>query len=640
MTRSQITENEISNSQHVLRLLQNQVKAGRIDSDYMQRQLGKISSLLARVAESHTEQAQGGRFEALYNVSRILGTSLDLQVVLDQVMDAVIQLTGAERGFLMLRDDDGELMVHVARNLDQRTISSEEFQYSRTISNYVLDRGETVLTTNAVEDPRFSDKASIVRQSLRSIMAAPLRARGNVIGVAYVENRVIAGLFNDEDRETLEAFSGQASVAIDNAMLFEVTDAKLSRRVEELRQLRRIDMKLNEKLDPDQAMLYALQAACQVAGATRGHLGLLEGDTADKQRVVASHHYSDGAESDQSRVYLDDMYHQVRDVIRDAEPVIFDTGQYGLMTVMIAPILRENDTIGVVALIREDGNSFTPEEQEMVARVISRAAVTIENARLYAAVQAADRAKSEFVGIVAHDLKAPMTSIAGYADLLLMDRDSLEERQIRFLHRISDTVDRMEMLVSDLADISRIESGEFLMKEMRVTVNSVVEAIRDTTMPDMQARDHTYIEEIMPDLPEMWVDYYRLIQVLTNFITNACKYTPDGGKIRLYARQDGDRIRFEVQDNGIGLTEDGVQKLGTKFWRAEDEFTRSQPGTGLGFAITTSLVEQMGSHIEVDSTPGEGSRFAFTVPIATHEHYDEMPPLPGVSVADESEEVS
>lgn len=281
---------------------------------------------------------------------------------------------------------------------------------------------------------------------------------------------------------------------------------------------------------------------------------------------------------------------------------------------MIVPIVREQHATGVITLYADQ--PFTDESREIVERIVARAVVSIENARLYKRAQDADRAKSEFVGIVAHDLKAPMTSIRGYADLMQMVDGNLDERQRGFLERIANTVIRMEMLVSDLADISRIESGQFYMNETRTPVSQVVQAIHDTIMPQIQKRGHQFVENVAPDLPDMMTDYYRLVQVLTNLLSNAYKYTPDGGTITLHVKRQGDRIRYAVQDTGIGLSPEAVAKLGTKFWRAEDEYTRSQPGTGLGYAITASLVEQMGSHISIQSEVGAGSTFSFSVAIA------------------------
>jgi signal transduction histidine kinase len=121
-----------------------------------------------------------------------------------------------------------------------------------------------------------------------------------------------------------------------------------------------------------------------------------------------------------------------------------------------SPILRERDSVGIVILKRGDDQHFSDEQRDLVERVVARAAISIENARLYAAVRAADKAKSEFVGIVAHDLKSPMHGIKGYAQFMLMLGD-LPESQVEYVEKISNTVERMEVLVSDLADISRIE---------------------------------------------------------------------------------------------------------------------------------------------------------------------------------------
>ena len=609
-----LTTQSINNTQHTLNLIRSQIKTGHIDQEFVIRQLDNIGLMMDAFVAEHEERKAAGRFEALYNVSRVLGTSLDLQTVLDQVMDAVIQLTGAERGFLMLRNDDGGLRVVVARNFDQETLSSDQFKFSRTFANTVLDTGKAVVTTNAAEDPRFAGQMSIISQALRSIMATPLFARGNVIGIAYVDSRALVGLFGDSDLNTLEALSGQAAVAIDNAILFSETDQELSHRVEVLQQLRRIDMQLSESLDSDKTMQVTLEWACRIGEAKSGHIGLVEQND-DGRHIVGVQHYSDDTRAE-NVINLDEMYPQIWEVVDSKGSIIFDSGQYGVETILAVPIrLGEDKVIGVTLIKRDDGESFSEEQQDLIERIVTRAAVAIENSQLYAAVQEADRAKSEFVGIVAHDLKSPMTSIAGYADLMLMTPDKLVDRQEDFLKRIRGTVKRMEILVSDLADIARIETGHFFMDEMLVPVARVIEAVRDGAVPEIENRNHTYVEAIDDNLPDMKTDYYRLVQVLTNLVSNAYKYTPDGGKIMLKVRHVGDRIEFSVRDTGIGLSPEAIKNIGKKFWRSEDNYTRSQPGTGLGFSITRSLIEQMGSEIRIQSEEGKGSNFTFGVAI-------------------------
>ncbi len=603
-----LTEQDIKNVLSTLNLMEKQIETGRIETEYAKRQISKVRTLLERVGNEQHRQRSAQRFEALFNVSRMMGTSLDMETVLRQVMDAVIQITQAERGFLMLHDDDGGIEVKVARNLDQQTLTSEEFAFSRTITNYVLDRSEPVLTTNALDDPRFKGQESVVRQALRSIMATPLMARGRVIGVAYVDNHIKEGIFRDEDLETLAAFANQAAFAIDNALLFEETDEMLARRVEELRMLRRIDMQLNAKLDQNAAVAFTLETVCRTADATSGCLGILD-EAEQRVRLVQQYPESDNPTSP----YLDEEYPQVLEAIETEQTIVqhMNSG-----AVMIIPVQQEQVAVGAVVLRREDRADFSPEGRDLAERIIARAAIAIENARLYERVQAANQAKSEFVGIVAHDLKAPMTSIKGYADLLLMMNDRLDEQQQRFLDNIRRTVKRMTMLVGDLSDLMRIESGQFLMTETQVEIERVINDIRDTIMPEIKERQHTYKEDIEENLPDLHTDYYRLMQVLTNLLSNAYKYTPNGGTIILRAKRVEDRVRFEVEDTGIGLSEEGIAKLGTRYWRAEDEYTRSQPGTGLGFSITARLIEQMGSQVEIESELGKGSKFSFSVAIA------------------------
>ena len=230
-TGLQVTDSEIVNMRHNLNLLRAQLQVGRIESSFFDKQVARMADLLTRLELEHKQLKRQSRLEALYSVGSLLGSSLDLQTVLDQVMDAIIQLTNAERGFMMLRDDDGQIEIKAARNFDQQTLSSDKFKYSRTITNQVLDAGELVVTTNAAEDPRYSQQDSVIGQALRSIMATPLRVRGSVIGLIYVDNSAVAGLFENEDLAVLDTFAAQAAVAIDNAQLFSVTDQKLAERV-------------------------------------------------------------------------------------------------------------------------------------------------------------------------------------------------------------------------------------------------------------------------------------------------------------------------------------------------------------------------------------------------------------------------
>ena len=174
---------------------------------------------LGRQVIRHEEERQD--LLALVDIGQVINSSLHLNDVLRIVMDTIIRLTGAERGFLMLRDDDGELAIRIARNWEQESILSSEFAISRTVVNRVVSEGKPIVTTNAQEDPRFDGQESIIAYSLRSILCVPLEVKGKITGVIYADNRIRAGIFTQSERDLLAAFANQAAVAIENAQLFE-----------------------------------------------------------------------------------------------------------------------------------------------------------------------------------------------------------------------------------------------------------------------------------------------------------------------------------------------------------------------------------------------------------------------------------
>ncbi len=188
-----------------------------------------LQNLLAHLEQELTTQArERDELTALYGVCQAISSSLDLTQVLNDVMDEIIRLTGAERAFLMLVEPEtGELEFRAARNVDRETIASSSFEISRGIVRQVATTGQPVVTTNAQMDPRFKARESVIGYNLRSILCVPLRVRGRVTGVIYADNRILTGLFSDRDRDLLMAFAGQAAVAIENARLFEnVANAK------------------------------------------------------------------------------------------------------------------------------------------------------------------------------------------------------------------------------------------------------------------------------------------------------------------------------------------------------------------------------------------------------------------------------
>ena len=166
-------------------------------------------------------QVRQSQLGALMGVGRVINSSIGLERVLEEVMDTLIALMRAERGFLMLRESNGELNVQIARGIDHLKLDDEILKVSQTIVRKVSASGESILTTNAQQDPRFENQVSVAAYHLRSILCAPLKIKNDLIGVIYVDNRAHAGIFRESDLVLINAFADQAAVAIDNARLFE-----------------------------------------------------------------------------------------------------------------------------------------------------------------------------------------------------------------------------------------------------------------------------------------------------------------------------------------------------------------------------------------------------------------------------------
>ncbi|MFN2167210.1 MAG: sensor histidine kinase, partial [Anaerolineae bacterium] len=199
----------------------------------------------------------------------------------------------------------------------------------------------------------------------------------------------------------------------------------------------------------------------------------------------------------------------------------------------------------------------------------------------------------------------------------------LSSTQHEFVRVINSNVDRMGKLVNDLLEISRLEAGRIRLTLAAVRLRDVVDEAVASTRTEIDARQHTLTVDVPDDLPPVRADRERLIQILINLVSNAYKYTPKGGHIEITANGH-DRtetppghVLVSVHDNGIGMSPKEIAGLYEKFFRGDHELVREQPGTGLGVSITRSLVELHGGEFLVESAPGEGTTFRFTMPIAS-----------------------
>ncbi len=607
---SQSLNVELQQIRQQIFLLKSQVQMGKLEQRTLTRQLEQIENALEKLElRQPLDMLNTHQQDMLYHVTQTIGSSLDLQSVIDEVMDAIIRLTGAERCLILMYAEDGTLQIDAARNFEQATLDHWDQHYSRTVVDYVLKHNQSFLVANASEEPSLAKASSIARHSMRSIMAVPLRARGRVLGVVYVDNLAAISTFSEADLQAMDTLAIQAAVAIENARLFDTTDRALKERVDELSLLRHIDLRLSETLEAERIQQYMLEWLLRLTGADSGHF-IPPGSNIClnyPQALILPERVAQDVRLMAETVEATDA------VIRTYEGIPTQRTASETGAALIFPLRIDAHSLGTVALWRTD-RPFTQQEHERVTHVIARAALALDNARLYANVRNADLAKSQFVEMVAHDLRTPLSSIDNYAELLEL-QDTLTDPQREYLERMQATIRRTLILVSDLADINHFETERFLLEYTEFEIGTLLEALRESVLPHIEKRQQRWVEEVTSQLPRLYTDFYRLLQVLINLVSNAYKYTPEEGTITLQITPANNGIRFSVSDTGIGISVENLKLLGTKFWRAPDPFTRSQVGSGLGFAITRKLIEQMGSQIEIHSVSGQGSTFTFDLPL-------------------------
>lgn len=584
-------------------------------------------------ARLYREMAERARqLEALNEVGGMITSTLDLPKVLRLIMDKAVDLLQAQAGSLVLVDQDtGELVFEVTAGPGSADLVGMRLPPGTGILGAVVQDREPALIQDAQTDRRWYkdlDEAFVTH----SVIAVPMVSRGNVIGVIELLNRRDGVSFDEEDQRLLMAFATNAAVSIENARLFTQTDQALAARVEELSMMQRIDRELNATLDYDRVMSLTLDWAMRMTEADMGLVAVVvENEEGERGlQLLANKGYPEQFIS----AYQDERWPLDHGIIgravRNGEPELlldveedpdYQATTPGVVAQLTAPIWCEDQIVGSIALESFQQGRLDEESLAFVTRLADHAAISITNARLFEQVHRANEAKTEFISFVSHELKQPMTSMRGYTDLLAQGvAGELNEGQRGFLNTIRSNVERMDTLVSSLLDISRIESGRIRIELGDVSVAAIIEEALHTIRAQIETKRQSLAVDIAPDLPLVRGDRSRLVQVMTNLLSNAHKYTPEGGRISVSAQRDQNGfVACSVADTGVGMSPADQERLFTKYFRSDDPSVQSEPGTGLGLVITKSLVELQGGEIWVESERGVGSTFTFTAPVVESE---------------------
>jgi signal transduction histidine kinase len=233
-------------------------------------------------------------------------------------------------------------------------------------------------------------------------------------------------------------------------------------------------------------------------------------------------------------------------------------------------------------------------------------------------LQSLDSMKTNFISMVSHELRTPLTSIKAFVELLLIKRSMPEERKVKLLSTINVETDRLARLISDLLDLARIEAGSMKWQLVDVSIEDLIRHVLTNMEALFASKGLSLTTVFIPPLSRFLGDHDRLVQVVTNILSNAAKFTPSGGAIHIAVRQENDplaQIVVEISDTGIGMSAADLDLIFEKFHRSYDDRKVSTEGTGLGLAITRQIVEQHGGRIWAASTYGKGSTFTFTIPL-------------------------
>ena len=291
-----------------------------------------------------------------------------------------------------------------------------------------------------------------------------------------------------------------------------------------------------------------------------------------------------------------------------------------LRSYLAVPIEVKSRTIGVLQLGTGEPGVYDDHDERRLSTLARYAAVWIENVRLFEeaakveALRKVDRLKSELLSTVSHELRTPLASIKGYAtSLLRTDVDWDDETRREFLQIIDEESDRLTGLIADLLEMSEIEAGMLRVEKEPVLLPRLVQKVVKKLRPT--AGEHAISFSAASDLPETMGDPRRLEQVLHNLIVNAIKYSPDGTSIAIRVEHANRDIQVSVKDQGVGIAPEHLEHVFERFYRVNGELTRETGGSGLGLPICRGLVEAHGGKIGVESKPGVGSTFYFTIPI-------------------------
>lgn len=511
--------------------------------------------LVERLMRSNNQlERRVQELNTLYSIGKSVSSSLNIETVLHRVVEAATYFTGAEEGSLMLLDEtQDDLFVRASKNLDQTT-QSIRLRVKDSLAGQVMRTGRPLIIG---DDDRWQKIKTAYL--VKSLIYVPLISQDKAIGVLSVANRSKSEPFENHETRILSALADYAAVAIHNANLYSQSENERNKLLTILGQTDDPVLIVNEKNQLELANKAARTALELPAGDLRQY--------------------------------------PIHEIIDNEDILALLDQQPGLRLGRSAEVTAADGRVFSANMTVIDGVG-----RSIVLRDISQ-------------LKELDRLKSEFVAVVSHDLRSPLTSILGYVQL--MERvGPLNESQKEFAQRVQASVTNITSLINDLLDLGRLEAGLDLTLTECDLAAIIGEALAEFQLT-IQEKELDLNQEIADDVPLVLGDHNRLQQAIGNLVNNAVKYTPEKGKVRLCLEEQEEQIILKIADTGLGIAPADQPYIFDKFYRADDIAARFE-GTGLGLSIVKSVVERHHGRIWVDSEVGKGTTFTIVLPTVHH----------------------
>ena len=563
------------------------------------------------------------QLDALYRLASVVGSQTDEALVIKEALRVTREVVGCVKPVLFLADDEREEM---------RVISSPDVEFRLSLSEPSIVRriyqsGRAEAINDVVADP---DSSPVLADDLGAtqIVAAPVTVADKRIGVVTGINS-LRGTFTDDDLKLATILGDQVALALDNCQL----RTTLHRQVQEIEGLHRLSRLLTSSETPDQVIGESVRIVADLIECEKVALLLYDEDRGE----LVGHPRVVGMSADQARKLRIPMNEPSLSgsVFRTDAPLISNDAPLdrwvsadireamGIETLLVVPLATGGRPLGVLKAVNARKGYFDQSDLRFATILGSRIGGVIESSRgrererkLVHRLREADHTKNEFVSMLAHELKGPMTSVIGFSNVLQEQwRDLDDGRRDRIVGTVGKEVGRLSRLVNDLLDLSRMDAGTLRYEMEPVAVQDIVRSV--LTVHTSLSNRHRLIDSIPEGLPKVLGDPDRIRQVLLNLLTNAVRHSPNDTSVELTGMEldGGEIIEISVRDEGIGLSDADQKQLFSKFVNL-DKPGWIQKGTGLGLYITKGIVEAHGGTMEVESAPDEGATFSFTLPVA------------------------